>query len=557
MLTTRKLMSNFDINNVILIGIVLIAFILRIFKLDEAPPSLYFDEVTNVYYPFLNSIGVITLSLRSVIVYFLGGNFFLYSISGPSTFYMRLPVIIYGTLVIILTYFLGKEMFSKSVAILASVIMAITPWAFHFSRYNIPSMSYVFYFMTTLYFFYKSFNATNLAREIYFIAACFIIGLTFNTHIMSINFIPLFLIGYILLYRNKFRKIRNKIVSFGAFLLAFSPTLYSVILRFGPQRGVETVFVRYSTFSQAKGLFDFIQMILTRMYYHLSPDFLIFTGGASFIGDHASPMISNIILLHYSTSKMGVLGYLGIIAYLGLFFFLYRLNKKQAKTEEKLLLYWIIIYALASGVAYYDNPNAARNIMGLPAFVLTIAVFLDKVIHRLHHHANKNINKSIKNRYKILLIIVIGFLIVGQTAIYLNDYYASYPTRAAKNFNYGYKNTADFLTEKQLWYNNIFIYAIDPEWYGDRVLSFYSPNQPTTNIIRVTDVDKSVTAIRQKGIGTLYITSFPDDVTKLEKYGLILNIKGQIEYPDDSLAFLILELVLIKKPPIPPHPIWK
>jgi hypothetical protein len=373
---------------------------------------------------------------------------------------------------------------------------------------------------------------------------------------MSLNFIPLFFIGYFILYKNAFSTIRNKILSFGAFLLAFSPTLYSVILRLGPQKGIENVFVRYSTFSHATNLFNLFQMILERVYSHLSPDFLIFTGGTSFIGEHASSRISSIILLHYSTSKVGMLSYLGIAAYLGILVIFYRVVKHKAPNEEKLLLYWVCIYALVSGVAYYDNPNAARNIIGLPAFVLIIAVFFDKFNGVLRHYANQHVTKRFSNHYTIIIIILIGSLVIGQTALYLNDYYTSYPIRAAKNFNYGYKGTADFLSKEKLWNHDIFIYAIDPEWYADQLLFFYSPFQSITNIIKVQTIHLSATEMRQKGIGSLFITTFPNDLIELEKYGLIYNVKGQINYPDDSLAFLILELALIQKPPIPPHPIW-
>jgi len=541
-----KLSKGFHYNTVLVL-IVVMAFILGIYKLDEVPPALYIDEVWGVYNPFLNSQGLLELSWRSIVMYFLNGNFFTYSVFGPSAFFTRLPIVVYGTLLVILTYILGKEMFSRNVGIVSSVFMAISPWAVHFSRYAIQSMVYVFYFTLALYFLFKSCRLNGIATEIHFLVGCFILGLTFNTHIMSLYFIPLFLIGYLTLNREFIKKIRNKTMCVGAFLLAFFPTLYNTVLGFGTKKGVETLFVAYSTLSHSTGALDFFRMVFERAYLHLSPDFLAFTGGSSFVGEPWSARITDFMLLQYSTTKVGLLNYYGLIVYPALLYILYRIIKNKAKKEEKLLLWWVTAYSLASGMAYYDNPNAARNIIGLPAFVFIMAVFVVEISKPLHcRSSSKHINRKLERSLRILAVVVICFSMLSSTTLYLNDYYNTYPVRAARNFNYGYKALANFLTGEKLWDRSIYIHAVGSEWYGDQLLSFYSPIQPAKQIVKADAIEWSK-ELQLREAGSLFVTPFLSDLDKLEQYGVLFNVLGQVHYPDGTSAFLILELKVPEK----------
>ena len=63
----------------------------------------------------------------------------LVKIFGLNDIVIRLPVAIFGALAVICVYYLAKELFSEKAAIVAAVLLAISPWALTLSRiaYNI------------------------------------------------------------------------------------------------------------------------------------------------------------------------------------------------------------------------------------------------------------------------------------------------------------------------------------------------------------------------------------------------------------------------------------
>jgi 4-amino-4-deoxy-L-arabinose transferase-like glycosyltransferase len=111
-------------NSFILLLIIALAFCLRTYKLQEVPAGLFIDEISGVYTPFLYIQGIVDLSLRGAISYFLSGTFFIYFLSGSSSLFARLSEVVFGTLLVFVVYLLAKEMFSKKVGLLSALLTA-------------------------------------------------------------------------------------------------------------------------------------------------------------------------------------------------------------------------------------------------------------------------------------------------------------------------------------------------------------------------------------------------------------------------------------------------
>ena len=154
---------------ILFILIMVLAFGLRIFKLGQNPPSLYWDEASLGY----NAYSIATslhdehgefLPLARFIAF---GDYkppgYVYAIVpwsylfGLNEFSVRLPSMIAGFLMVVITYFLTLKLFQKvKMALLSSFILAISPWALQFSRAAFEANLAAFFNLTAVYFFFSS-----------------------------------------------------------------------------------------------------------------------------------------------------------------------------------------------------------------------------------------------------------------------------------------------------------------------------------------------------------------------------------------------------------------
>ncbi len=464
----------------ILTIILTLALFLRIYELEQLPAGLYWDEISAVYTPFLYQIGLVELSLRNIIAYFLSGTFFTYSLFGPNAFFTRLPGVLFGTALVLVVYLLAKEMFSKRVGLLSAVLLTVCPWALHFSRFLAFCSAYVFYFTVAMLFLYKGLNTNNRKRKfVWFCLGSLFLGLTANILASSRVFVLLFIAGFLIInllgksFRNN--SFFPGVLFYAAiFLLAYLPIFLDYLIQ------DPTAFITQSnsTFSNSQSIFDLIWLFIERAYWHLSPGFLVFTAPAIHnLGYQETISMSG--LLRYSPTFFGELNFYGILLYPGILLLAYKAVKKRHK-EHAVLLFWIVCYLLVSGIAYYDNPNPARNIVGLPALIITVALVIDFLIKEIRKPQSKVAN------YKIILSAIMIFMVVVPSGLYLHEYYVTYPVESARVFDYGYKEIAEYLSANGLWVKDIYVHD---SWYRNLSLSFYSPQQPPPGkIIWISDV---------------------------------------------------------------------
>lgn len=195
---------------IIFIAVVLIAGLLRFYQLDKIPPGLIIDEASEGYnafsllhtgkdrygqsFPILfRSFGSFQAPLYtylSIIPIYLFGN---------SIFSIHFVSAVSGIILVITTFILLVD-FEKRKRIALSVtvafLVAISPWAIFFSRFGTEASLGVALFALSFLFFYLS-----LKRLWLFPAATFILGLSTHAYYSERLISPLFLIGFILLFR--------------------------------------------------------------------------------------------------------------------------------------------------------------------------------------------------------------------------------------------------------------------------------------------------------------------------------------------------------------------
>src|SRR3990167_5685800 len=130
-----------------LLAIIILAVVLRFYRLGTTPPSLYWDEASLGYnaYSILETgrdehgeflpitrfkafgdykpPGYIYASVPSIALF------------GLNEFAVRFPSAFSGILTVILAYLIAKKLFEKeAIALLTSFLLAISPWHLQFSR---------------------------------------------------------------------------------------------------------------------------------------------------------------------------------------------------------------------------------------------------------------------------------------------------------------------------------------------------------------------------------------------------------------------------------------
>jgi len=144
-----------------LIAILALAAALRLWNLDAAPPGLTHDEASNGY----DAAGV----LRGVRpIYFTVGYghepLYPYSVAlvmallGPTDTALRLTTVIWGLIVILLSYGLARRLFDLPTALSTAAWMAVSFWCVMTSRVGLRAITSTATFAASAYCFWRGFS---------------------------------------------------------------------------------------------------------------------------------------------------------------------------------------------------------------------------------------------------------------------------------------------------------------------------------------------------------------------------------------------------------------
>jgi 4-amino-4-deoxy-L-arabinose transferase-like glycosyltransferase len=178
------------------LAITLLAFFLRVWRLDEVPPGWSDDELSDMlvisqklYQGDYSVYYVDATGLEAP--YFMVAGLFLRML-GFNALGIRLLSALLGTLAIPLLYQVGRRAFSRRVALLAAALLATSFWALIYSRVNIRHISLPVFVLGTVYFFWQGIQTGR--RRSFAIAGVWM-GLGFYTYFASRG-VPLILLAF-------------------------------------------------------------------------------------------------------------------------------------------------------------------------------------------------------------------------------------------------------------------------------------------------------------------------------------------------------------------------
>ncbi len=376
---------------------------MRLYHLKQLPPGLYPDEAmdgTNaqealatgqfkVFYPENNGREGLFMNIQAGFISLIKQN---------EPWVLRFPSAIFGILTVLGLYFLGRELFSKKVGLLAAFLLATSFWHIMFSRIGFRAIMAPFFLTWALYLFLRSLRRHETEWPAYLCAALggLFYGLGFYSYIA---------------YR-------------------VTPLLFLLLIPF---------FIKHKNFWKLAGVFMGITFLVALpiglYFFHNPADFL---GRTTQVSVFSSPSPLGSLALN-TVKTAGMLDFqgdwnwrqnfagrpelfwpVGIYFWIGIGAAVYALWKKIAHGEEHgfslpavLLLAWLVFAALPVVFSNEGIPHALRSILMLPAIMLLAAwggVRLYEWLLAFARHSpnTERLQKILKGAVAIIFILLIA-----------------------------------------------------------------------------------------------------------------------------------------------------
>lgn len=378
-------------SSLILIGILIIASFLRLYHLPVTPPGLYPDEAMNgsnalesiqtgnykVFYPENNGREGLFINIQA---WFL-------SVTGiREPWVLRLPSALFGILTVLGLYFLGKELFSKNIGLLAAFFLAISFWHINFSRIGFRAIMAPFFITWGLFFALRALHLNTPTRKwTVSLLAGIVFGLGLNSYIAYRALPLLFVVLYLTFAITKKKIERKNILKAGGWFVigAIIACIPLGLYFFNNPTDFLGRTSQVSIFSSATPLKDLAFNIVKTV------GMLFFSGDWNW--------------RHNIAGRAELFWPIGIFLIIGLF---YEITSKKLNGKWKMekiiphssfliLLLWLFLAALPVVISNEGIPHALRSILLIPPLMLFGAIGAERIYHLLKKYFHQRLRTAI------------------------------------------------------------------------------------------------------------------------------------------------------------------
>ncbi len=460
-------MKKNTILKLLLVIAIIAAVFLRIWQINKVPASLYWDEADAGYqaYSFLktgkdyygNSFPIFFHSFadfRTPLYIYAAVPFI--AIFGNNALSVRMPSVIFGLLSVYLIYLLALKIFKDKVtAVLSSVMFLISPWSFQYSRIAFELSLMIALFLAGLYFFLRGLEK---GKFLYFAVVFF--GLSAWTYSTAKLFIPLFLIGLILIFWKKLAIVKKRIIFLLLiFGLVYMPLITGNFFGGGGQRfseisiftdpttskeidlarlrknlaegveksvGLQTRFLDKVIYNKALSFLDSISSNYLKAF---SPEFLFLEGDPNL--RHSPKGIGQFYKIEFFALIFGVI----FLAF----------NFRLLGNTKWLLVLWLVLAPLPSSLTRDGGNHASRLMFVLPLLIMLMAAGLNFAY------------KNLKGKFKIIIPAIYGLILAFEAFIFIQNYLGPYKWDSAYHFNYGFKEAVTWADSLKNNYQSVIL----------------------------------------------------------------------------------------------------
>ncbi len=534
--------------------VLLLAIILRFWKLGIVPPGLFGDEVDTGYqaYSILQTGqdyfgNLLPIHFQSYgdwrVPLYIYLDALAVGLFGLNEVGVRLPAAIIGILAVFASFFLGKKLTGdEKTGLMTAFLVAISPWHLHFSRGAFEAIFLTLLFPLAVIFFLK---ALSSKKNFHFIISAFLFGLTPYTYNTPKLLLPLIILAMLVLFKRELLLQSKKAVIFLAVLgLALLPVIMDTfrgpgIARFNSLSifNNESIPERVRLAREASSLPASAQRLFYNKVGFWTQDFLdnylsSFSTQFFFVRGDPSP--------RQSVSGRGEL-YLFELPFLLLGFavFFFQALKKRNKLAQ-LTLVFIFLTPIPAALTLGGGEHAIRLLSMIPWLHLLIACGLV--------YCSQNL---IKKKWQKIFWPSLFLVAFFSLFLFLLNYFDLYPKVSGRWWNFGYREVFDYVNRVENQYDQIYISS---SWEPSIVYTFFYSQYPPLEAQREVTISPdrigkywflSPDIPRLKrGEGdpkTLYVLN----PAELEIYGLeleenpsLVKIK-EISAPDGTGAFII------------------
>ncbi|PIV00244.1 hypothetical protein COS54_03355 [Candidatus Shapirobacteria bacterium CG03_land_8_20_14_0_80_39_12] len=440
-----------------LILTVLLGGLLRFWKLASYPISLSIDEVGIGYdsYSILKTGKdqwgeSFPLAFRSIGDYKPPVLEYLMipaiTVFGLNEFGTRFTVALFGTLTILFTFLLIKQISKNDlIALLSSFSLSISPWHLQVSRMTSESVVALFFIIIGVWLFLKS---VHEKKNLYWLSAIFFC-LSLYTYHSARLFTPVMVFGLTIIYfKNIIKEKKRIILGILLGLILVIPFVYIMLTPLGRTR-TQSVFiskdieinsqlnVNNSRRTILNKIFDNNFLTLfnfwTKRYLNYFDFSYIFFEGVNL----SSIKLPDVGLMYLIELPFLLLGLWQIIV-----------NKKILGRQELILvIFWVLIGPLAASLANNEQ-HILRNLTTIPMLQFLVGIGLSVFILKLFR---------ISLAKKLLFFCLTPLLFIVSLVYYCDLYYVHYPIQFSEYWSYGMKEAALFAWDHQKEYKNIII----------------------------------------------------------------------------------------------------
>ena len=430
-----------------LILILLLAAFFRFFHLTSSPPGLNWDEVSIGY----NAYSVLKtgrdewgqflpLSFKAFGEQKLPGMIYAsipgIALFGTTDFGVRVTPALIGMLAVWLIYLLSKKYFhSEPLALIASFLLAISPWAVHFSRVSFEAGLAMVFVMASIYFL------PNLWLSMIFAVLAVY---TYNSVriLLPLMFI-VYLINGVIIWRKETGKKLLQVLLVGVILI--TPIIIDLAKPEGRVRlGTVSISTQKSFlegiaesrgYTKLPGILPklihnkathYSYALFTNYLHIFSTEFLYFSGG-----ENSQRSVQGIGLLHLFELPIFILGLLSLL--------------KKAPNNDHLrsiILPWLLLSPIPS-IITIDSPSTVRALNVLPALIMIESIGAMMAYSWLKQH-------------KVSLLLATIFIVWNISYLAYLLFFV-YPVKYSDKWLYGYQQAISFIQANYAEANKIYL----------------------------------------------------------------------------------------------------
>ena len=442
--------------NKILILILLVAALFRFVGVTQSPPALNWDEASIGYnaYSILKTGKdewgeFLPLNFRAFGEQKLPGMIYAsipgIAIFGLNDFGVRVTPALLGVLSVYLIYLLAYKIFAKKELALASAfLLAISPWAVHFSRVAFEAGLALALTLLSLYFLVLA----GSKPKYYWLSLIFAIFALYTYNSVRI-LLPLLLFAYlingVIKFTGKTKKTLLLVLVVG-FVLSL-PILFSLATKEGRVRWGTLSIMSQKSFvddiAESRG-YTTLPSILPRLI-HNKPTHFVY----KFLHNYISTFSSEFLFLKGSSNTQRSVQEMGLLylfelplLVVGLFELGSKGGSKISKAS-KIIMPFFLLASVPSALTI-DAPSSVRTLSLLPALILVESLGFMKL------------TRWFAGKKLVVRAVVVGF-VLWSISYFAYKLWFVYPKKYADDWAYGYKQAYSWVYSQYASVDNIYI----------------------------------------------------------------------------------------------------